>query len=435
MSDVKIIRDAVHGDMELTVEAEVPVLDTPQMQRLRGIKQLGTASLVYPSATHTRFEHSLGSCHMAKRILAAVRRSCGRVLKAEEEAAAALASLIHDVTHIPFGHTFEDERRIFERHDSPDRTRYFLTSGALADRLGRLGLAEEMVAILIDGSPGKQCLHEIVGGTVCADLLDYLARDAFCCGFSQRYDERLFRYFIIEEGHLVMNVEKAGLIRSDAVSEIINLLRLRYTLSERVYFHHTKVASGAMLSKAVELAVNEGLKIETLCSLKDESLISHLRTAHAGNRPLQTVLDRIEQRRLYKRCYVLLRDGIGEDTQRELIERYHFDRKAREEAEARIARAIGAEPEDVIIYCPSAEMQLKEADIRVKVDAGAPRILADLRLPEVSVLLDKQRDLWRFYLFLAREQAERAGRAAGAAEELFGQKNQIDLAGRGRIRS
>ena len=68
-------------------------------------------------------------------------------------------------------------------------------------------------------------------------------------------------------------------------------------------------------------------------------------------------------------------------------------------------------------------------------DAGAPRILADLRLPEVSVLLDKQRDLWRFYLFLAREQAERAGRAAGAAEELFGQKNQIDLAGRGRIRS
>jgi len=433
MRDVKIIRDAVHGDMELTADIEVPVLDTPEMQRLRGIKQLGTASLVYPSATHTRFEHSLGSCHMAKCILAAVRRTCGRVLTAEEEAGAALASLIHDVTHIPFGHTFEDERRIFERHDSPDRTRYFLNSGVMADRLRRLGLAEEMVGILIDKSPGNRCLHEIVGGTVCADLLDYLARDAICCGFSQRYDERLFRYFIIEDRHLVMNVEKAGLIRSDAISEIINLLRLRYTLSERVYFHHTKIASGAMLSKAVELAVNEGLKIETLCSLKDETLVSHLRTAHAGNRHLQTVLDRIERRLLYKRCYVLLRDRIGVDTQRELIERYHFDRKAREADEARIARAIGAEPEDVIIYCPSAEMQLKEADIRVKVDSGPPRILADLQLPEVSVLLDKQRDLWRFYLLLAREHAELAGRAVGAAEEIFGQDNQIDLVRRGRI--
>src|SRR5215471_12079141 len=114
MSKRKLIRDAVHGDIEMS-QLEVELIDTPEFQRLRGIKQLGTAYLVFPSAVHTRFEHSLGTSWMAHRILQSVQRN-GHV-PADDETTIRVASLLHDITHIPFGHTLEDERRVLPRHD------------------------------------------------------------------------------------------------------------------------------------------------------------------------------------------------------------------------------------------------------------------------------------------------------------------------------
>src|SRR5205085_9050648 len=114
MSRRKLIRDAVHGDIEMS-SLEVELMDTPEFQRLLGIKQLGPASLVFPSAVHTRFEHSLGTSWMAHRILESVRRSQG--VSADDENLIRISSLLHDITHIPFGHTLEDERRVLPRHD------------------------------------------------------------------------------------------------------------------------------------------------------------------------------------------------------------------------------------------------------------------------------------------------------------------------------
>src|SRR6058998_1849028 len=102
MSKGKLIRDAVHGDIEMS-SLEVELMDTPEFQRLRGIKQLGTAYLVFPSAVHTRFEHSLGTSWMAHRILQAVRRT--ESISQDEERLIRVSALLHDVTHIPFGHT------------------------------------------------------------------------------------------------------------------------------------------------------------------------------------------------------------------------------------------------------------------------------------------------------------------------------------------
>src|ERR1700751_2016130 len=97
MTRKKLIRDAVHGDIEMD-SLEVELMDTPEFQRLRGIKQLGTAYLVFPTAVHTRFEHSLGTSWMAHRIVEAIRRTSS--VSAEDENLIRVSALLHDIMHI-----------------------------------------------------------------------------------------------------------------------------------------------------------------------------------------------------------------------------------------------------------------------------------------------------------------------------------------------
>src|SRR5215470_12159723 len=168
----KLIRDAVHGDMELTA-LEVELMDTPEFQRLRGIKQLGTAYLVFPSAVHTRFEHSLGTSWMAYRMLNAVRRSTD--ISADDEIIIRVSALLHDLTHIPFGHTLEDERRVLPRHDKDEeRVEYFFRRSSVGRILKREGLQDPVIATI---TGDDTFASDIVGGAISADLLDYLRRD------------------------------------------------------------------------------------------------------------------------------------------------------------------------------------------------------------------------------------------------------------------
>src|SRR5215471_19673516 len=135
MSKRKLIRDAVHGDIEMG-PLEVELMDTPEFQRLRGIKPRGTAYLVFPSAVHTRFEHSLGTSWMAHRILQSVRRN--QNVSADDDTLIRVAALLHDITHIPFGHTLEDERRVLPRHDKDEeRVDHFLRSSNVGRILKR----------------------------------------------------------------------------------------------------------------------------------------------------------------------------------------------------------------------------------------------------------------------------------------------------------
>src|SRR5438477_1529042 len=174
MSRRKLIRDAVHGDIEMS-SLEVELMDTPEFQRLRGIKQLGTAYLVFPSALHTRFEHSLGTSWMAYRLIHAVRRS--HAVNAEEESLMRVTALLHDITHIPFGHTLEDERRVLPRHDKDqERVEYFLRQSAAGRILKREGLQDGVISV-INGNDGFA--SDMVGGAISADLLDYLRRDTY----------------------------------------------------------------------------------------------------------------------------------------------------------------------------------------------------------------------------------------------------------------
>src|SRR5262249_18077623 len=174
MSRTKLIRDAVHGDIEMST-LEVELIDTLEFQRLRGIRQLGTAYLVFPSAVHTRFEHSLGTSWMAHRMLQAISRSQG--IAAEEAMAIRVAALLHDITHIPFGHTLEDERRVLPRHDKDEeRVDYFLRHSTVGRILKREGIQEQVISTI---RGNDTFASDIVGGAISGDLLDYLRRDTY----------------------------------------------------------------------------------------------------------------------------------------------------------------------------------------------------------------------------------------------------------------
>lgn len=392
------------------------------MQRLRGIRQLGTASLVYPGAVHTRFDHSLGTCWMASLLLDVIQDH-GASVSPDERRAVLAAALVHDVGHIPFGHTFEDERRIFPRHDTPARLRKLLSRGEVGRELRRQELLDPVLGLLT-GRSDHPWLCELVSGTVCADLLDYLARDAYFCGLTQRYDARILRYFRVDDRHLYLAAEKEGIIREDVVSEIVNLLRLRYFLTERVFFHHTKTASGAMISRAVEGATRLGLTLEDLLPLTDERLMALLEVRFGSDPVVARLTRALRCRRLHKRAYVLTR-SVGEEIRLDLVQRYHLDPGRRQEAEEHLTRRLKMADGDLIVYCPAAGMQLKEAEVRLTVGEGGPRTLASLNVPEVEVLREKHQNLWRFYVFAAPERMGKVQQISRECEQYFGVPNHL----------
>lgn len=441
-----LIRDPVHGDITLTGE-EVALLGTWPMQRLRGIKQVGTAYLVYPGCLHTRFEHGLGTLAVTARLLAALAAR-GHHLDPDLARLARIAALVHDVSHLPFGHTFEDETLIFPRHDTPVRLRPFLVEGELGEVLDRFGLREDVFALLSGHGHDRGIppwVGQLVAGTVDADLLDYVRRDAYYAGLSQTYDDRVFAYFDLDGGDLVFNLTRHGMERPDARSELSHLLRLRYFLSERVYFHHAKVAAGAMVARAVEAATQQGLSWTHLLSLSDQGLLENLPSLITGNVTpgamtapaamptpgamatpgATTARDDVAglpravlARKLYKRAYVLSLHGIGEKNQQQLIARYRLSTADRRLLETELAQAGGS---PVIVYCAEATA-MKEAAMPVLTAHGRAHFdQPEVGGQDVCCLGDMYRRLWRFYVFAPEENRDAVGRAA---EHLLGFPNE-----------
>lgn len=418
-----IIRDPVHGDIELT-PAERTLLDNPMVQRLRRIKQLGTAYLVYPGCMHTRFEHSLGTLWTTTLILDALRRR-GYSVSDEVQRTLRAAALVHDVAHIPFGHTFEDERKVFERHDTPQRLRRFLVESDLGEALAKQGLLEDVYRLLTRPDDWQ---GQVVSGVFDADLLDYLRRDAYFAGLSQSYDERIYSYFCIEEGQLAVDLTKGGLERHDARSEIIHLLRLRYFLTERVYFHHAKVISGAMISKALELALELGVRAEDLYDKGDETLLAFFEDVGREHEPderargIAHLVRGVKERRLYKRAYLRTYDGTPPSVRQQLIERYHASVTRRSALEQAIADAAGVSAHHVIVYCP-ARSALKEAGVLARLPTTTCRLdQMPGRHMELDALAEQYTRIWRFWVF-AHPTAQAA--VAKAAEDVLDLPNEL----------
>jgi HD superfamily phosphohydrolase len=410
-----LIRDPIHGDIALS-RLEAAVLDCAAVQRLRGVKQLGTAHLVYPGAVHTRFDHSLGAGAVAHRIVAGLRRA-GVEVPGELDDVIGVGALLHDVTHVPYGHTLEDERRLFPRHDKGDRLAQLL-DGELGAALSRLGVRDAVADLLGAGhQQWPRWARDVISSTIDADLLDYLRRDAYFTGLAHDYDDRVFHYFTVADGELALQMSKHGMDRPDARSEVIQLLRMRYFLTERVYYHHTKVVAGAMISKAVELALDAGVLQEgDLLGLNDWTLLDRL--GRCGSAPIAALIARLQRRDLLKRGYAVSAQTVGAAARAALVHRYHESRRERGAAETALAAALGRSAEEVIVYCPALTV-MKEARARVATSRGVGSLndRSDPACAEISALEERYANLWRLYVFVPAEIAERA---AAASAELFG---------------
>lgn len=443
-----VMRDPVHGDVYLTSE-EMALLDTREMQRLRGIKQLGTANLVFPGAVHSRFEHSIGTLHVTSQIIAAInknaqldpRRCLG--VRPEEERVIRVAALLHDITHVPFGHNIEDQAGLAERHDAPARYRAMFSKSTEVGRLlAEQRLSKDVTAVLsyeklpeAERGDVPPYWSEILSDTICSDIIDYLLRDAYFTGLSLTIDTRLKSYFKVDRrsSHLFIDVAKQDLLREDIVSELVRLLEARYYFSERVYYHHAKVAAGALISRAVGALFEAGaLEADELHARTDASLLPLLDTcaSRAGGEVEREVLaltERFRMRRLPKRACVFPRYE-NEDVQAALVARFFAPGQAgeRRAMERRIAERVGAidgRTPAVMIYCPAARMQLKEVQTHVRWPGETEvRPLSHFaeRVPRLLDLERAYRSLWKFYVFADSSEPAVLKRVQEVALEEFG---------------
>ena len=377
------IKDSVHDYISVEGVA-LDLLDTSAVQRLRHIKQLSTVRLVYPSANHTRFEHSLGVYHLADRALEHLEVEGAR---AEQARAAAL---LHDVGHGPYGHQTED---VILRHTGThhDEVYDLLGSGELAEVLESRGLDPDRVADLIDG---RGELGQLISGELDVDRMDYLVRDAHHTGvpYGTIDHGRLVRALRLVDGELVLaegNVQTAE-----------GMLVARALMNATVYRHHVSRIAGSMLERACEdlLAASDGPDIETFRRMADHDLLAALVETDATER----MGERLRDRNLYKRAVWAELAAVPED-----LIGCSFE-EARE-LEREVAEHAEVDPETVILDVP-AEPTIRESTVRVVV-GGTVRRLGE-QSPLVEALHAAGRTSWRLGVYAPSRHAPRVGRAA-----------------------
>lgn len=456
----KTVRDPVHGDIMVT-RIEVRVMDTAAFQRLRSIKQLGTADWVYPSARHTRFEHSLGTLAMAERIVNAINSnpknaSATPPISEEGRHFTRLLALLHDIGHVPYGHTLEDETGVLETKHDADKVRldHFLefdTPRSIAHTLGPQ-LRDLVTRALLSKTDEDIAAFEypyaidIVSNTVCADLLDYLKRDAYFTGLRQAYDDRFISYFMLYQSPIaaqtddkpglaspyenrpILVIKKGDRVKWSVLSEVLKLLRLRYELGERVYYHHTKVVTSAMLSRAVGAT---GWHLARMQDWGDDVLlheIEAMRGKGEGPELARRLVRMLKRRELYKPVYVVSRVKADAHCSLPRFQEFHDSAEARLGKEREFCKTLELPEGSVIFYAPDPRMSLKEAGVKVRWidDTVLPlSSIPEIQSEKIEPLHRDHRTLWAFYVLLDPAHFDRAVDLAQLCFEEWGIKNDI----------
>lgn len=469
----KRITDPIHGDVYLN-KLEVALLDTTPMQRLRRVRQLGTAHLVYPGATHTRFSHALGTHRAAQNLMDVVldQRSERHGVRdlfiewrdkyddkefdrmvGEATVLARLGGLLHDLGHIPFGHTLEDDLKFFKPHDENEVRYSSLWDDMKRDLKGSIEFPRELEEqleplILSKRAEGEKkqlkykFVGDLVGNTICADLIDYLQRDHLYTGLPAGLGRRFLEGFYVtpsdhpyQPERMVIRISRGGRRRTDVVSELFKYLRYRYELTERVLFHHAKLAADVMVGKAFGLwraaLVREGLEAafkndpqgasraaseaieRQVVQRGDDGLLEHMlaeaedRVERLGSdagdwRSLAEIVGRLQRRTLYRQIGAYTRRSSAKDVRKKCE-----DPDKRKEIEEVAARQANAEDDSMVaLWVPRPDMSLKPAGVLVDDGSGVEIVTLEAWDRENSrrgtELIDSHYGLWALRVYADR---------------------------------
>lgn len=441
-----VMRCPLHGDIPMT-DFEWRILATPEFQRLRWIRQLGTANLVYMGAEHTRFSHAIGTLHVASEMLRRMEGKHGPVFTEEEKLMARLYAMIHDVTHITHGHTLEDELCLFQRHDRNDQriSRLLLTDRS---QIGKLLQSTEFGrAVLAHFDPGattmrRSWLTDLVESPAGADVIDYVDRDSLHCGLDHKVDSAIYRRFTIdvgaaspkEERHILTAVWGKKGFRLDAEFALESLLRERFALFMKVYTHPSKLAAGAMLGKAFREAL-EADKVPPLDEAQLEWMSDGDFLAYLRSHPRQSTKALAEgfvvrdsykpvfraaalrPDQLDKRSYELRQDGfaaLGLTNPVKLTA-----------AEAALAKKAQMKQADVIIYCPPNAPGVQRVNHYLETAPGKTVVRDEVEASNKRMYARHLR-LWQVYVFApAGIPLNQRNRLAEVAEDLLKLPNEL----------
>ncbi|AKB35249.1 Putative dNTP triphosphohydrolase, Archaeal subgroup [Methanosarcina siciliae C2J] len=380
---MKVVLDPVHGYIELD-EIVQELLATPQIQRLRRIMQLGFSNLVYPGANHNRFEHSLGTMHLATMLMKNLDS-----IEEDKKMEIRAAALLHDVGHGPFSHVTENiiDKYTRRRHDD---VRDIVRKGEIKEALKKHGISPGNLAKHIKG---ETSLGQILSSEIDVDRMDYLVRDSHYTGvaFGVVDYNRLINQMHFYEDRLV--IDYGGLKAAES------LLVSRFWMNTSVYYHHVTRISEAMCSRAVEYMVENGeLDPKRLRQMDDIDLVAAMRNSSGHGEELSK---RLDARKLYKRA---LYTGLGEAGKGVLKYRDKIER-----AEKEIAELAGVDQECVLVDIPKTPEML-EMKAMIKTDHKIIPLKEASHF--VSILQEAHMDNWRMGVYSPKEHCEAVGKAA-----------------------
>jgi HD superfamily phosphohydrolase len=377
---MKVIRDPIHDHIELD-ELALSLIDTPVIQRLRRIRQLGFSNLVYPGANHTRFEHSLGVYHLTRMLIDQVEEHRRKELLA--------AALLHDVGHGPFSHATENliQRYTKRKHDDVEA---ILRKGSVSDVLRDNSISISAVASHIRG---ETSIGQIINSEIDVDKMDYLVRDAHYTGvaFGLVDHIRLIHEIRFNENRLVLN--EGGLQAAES------LLVSRFLMHPTVYFHHVSRISESMCMHAAQYLIeNEGLSPALLKRMDDAELMMKMKSSKGYP---ADIAGRLDERRLFKRALYVGFESLDSDGLK--------FRKSMSRVENEIAETAGVEQGYVIVDIPEKPHLI---EMRAQVLINGRMTPLDKASSLVAALEKAQTDNWRLGVFTPQEYREKVGKIA-----------------------
>ena len=298
MKYVGEIADPIHKYIRFT-ELEKKIIDSKVFQRLRRIKQLAGAHLVYPAAQHSRFEHSLGTMHLAG--LAGEHLFSMGVLDNESIQELRIASLLHDIGHGPFSHLFEEALKVTSNKNHENIGSEIICKTEISDILLSFGYSPTNISEISFGQSKIKFKNEIISGSLSSDLMDYLPRDGFFTGVEYGkvdYNRIINSFRVTNNDNLALDISSSYSFESMIIS--------RYEMFRAVYFHKTVRSAEVMLLHSLLLSSDilnlNNITLKDHLNLTDDNILWNILSS-INNEMAKEMISNYLDRKLLKCVY------------------------------------------------------------------------------------------------------------------------------------